>query len=89
MIRGKNILPKPQIDQSSRERVAAFFGLKPSEVSVQPQADTFSIFIADNAEAQEKYKTIAPWGNDVTHRGAYNFRDTLLVMWNGRKIQPV
>jgi hypothetical protein len=86
----KNTVPKSP-DQPSRAKVAEFFGLPINEVNVQPQEDTFSINISTNVAAQEKFKLIAPFGNErkpgVTVP-LYNFKDTLLVMWNGRKIQP-
>lgn len=91
----KRITVSQTPDQPIREKVAEFFGLSINEVSVQPQEDTFSINISTNVEAQEKFKLIAPYGNagmplilGAATTPTYNFNKALLVMWNGRKIQP-
>ena len=75
-------------DQPSRQRIADFFGLELNAVSVQLQQDTFIINIKDNKEAQEQFKTICAFGNG-SRPGHYNFKDNIIVWWNGTKVQPV
>jgi hypothetical protein len=72
----------------TRVVVAEYFGLEVAQVSPQPQPDTYMIYIGENPEAQEKYKLIARYGN-TSIPGQYDFTNSLLVMWNGKKIQPV
>jgi|688.fasta_scaffold62640_10 hypothetical protein len=86
MMRVKD-LPK-EAERSERQLVASFFGLDLNDVVVEPQADTYSVLLENNEYAIEKYKEINPFGNITTERGAYSFKQRLLVYWNGEKIQP-
>jgi len=89
MVMRQRNMPTPQHEaQSSRQLVADFFGLDLGAVGVQPQQDTYNINISGNKEAQTKFKTVCAFGNG-SMPGLYNFKDDILVWWNGNKIQPV
>ena len=81
MIRNRVTTPSEE-----RQLVADFFGIPVDEVLAEIQSDTFSIFLAGNEEAQEKYKICNPYGNGKKTRGAYDFTERLLVFWNGTKV---
>lgn len=85
MMRKRSLSQTP--DPKGRELVAKFFGLSVSDVQVEPQEETYSIYISGNLEAQAKYKECNPWGNTSTPK-RFDFRDRLLVIWNGKKVQP-
>lgn len=75
-------------DQPSRQRIADFFGLELRTVGTEPQIDTYTINIKDNEHAKAQFKTICAFGNGKMP-GSYNFKDDIIVWWNGSKIQPV
>lgn len=85
MLRVKD-LPKAHIE--GHKEVADFFGMQITEVSNEIQPNTFSINISNNLDAQEKFKTINPYGNG-RRPGSYDFSQKILVMWTGSKVQPV
>ena len=78
-----------KVEPVGRTNVAEFFGLPLNHVLIESQPNTYSIFIKDNDEAQQKYKQVNQYGNTVGRPGGYNFEQKLMVMWNGKKIQPV
>lgn len=83
MLRKRNL---PTREENGRQNVADFFGIAVSEVSVEPQPQTFSIRIAGNEEAQKQYKIANPWGNTSIPK-KYDFTGSLLVRWTGSKVQ--
>lgn len=86
MMRVKD-LPKDAI-KDEHQLVADFFGLTIAEVAPEPQPDAFSIFIPTNEHAQEQYKICNPYGNVKNIPNQYDFSKRILVIWNGRKVQP-
>ena len=86
MMRARNLPTKE--DSPHRVIIATFFDIDVDEVTVEPQPDAFSIYIEGNVYAIKKYKEINPWGNTVKPQ-VFNFNQRLLVMWNGKKIQPL
>ena len=83
MMRKRNL---PVVEQSSRQMVADFFGVNIAEVAVEGPADTYSLNIKENKEAQAKYKEANQFGNG-SRPGSYDFNEDILVMWNGKKVQ--
>ena len=67
--------------------IADFFSIDEKAIMPYPAPETYYIDIKDNIAAQEIYKTIAPYGN-TNVPGRYNFKELLLVMWDGEKIRP-
>jgi hypothetical protein len=80
-------LPQEEI-KPEHQAVADFFGLSVADVAPEPQPDAYSIIISGNETAQEQYKKCNPYGNMSGRRGAYDFTERLLVVWNGTKVQP-
>ena len=84
MMRVRNI-PKKE-EPKGRQKIAEFFGLDVNEVTIEPQPQTFSIYIAGNDYAKAQYKIANPWGNTSIPK-RYDFTERLLVRWTGAKVQ--
>lgn len=85
MMRVRNIPVEPESED--RQLVADFFGLKVTDVTIEPQPETFSVYLKGEKEAQTQYKKANPWGNtDIPKR--YDFNDRLLVRWTGKSVKP-
>lgn len=81
-------IKKEVVVPPTRQLIADHFGLELKEVISEPQPDTYSVFIKDNPEAQEKYKEINKYGNTKGRPGTYNFNERQLIFWDGKKLQP-
>lgn len=87
MLRKKDVV-KTSPGSEFKQKIADYFGLMLEDVAVEPQPETFSIYIDGIEYAQAQFKLIAIYGNDG-YPGGYNFKKRLLVRWTGTKVQPV
>lgn len=85
MFRVKGLNGEPVIDEG-KAIVIEYFGLNANEVSVHEAPNTYILDLRNNIDAQEKYKVVMPWGNTGTPK-KYDFTKSILVFWNGTKIQ--
>ena len=68
----------------TRKSIADFFGLTYEEVHPHQVAGGYAIYINENKNAQEVYKTINPYGNS-SRPGLYDFTQENLISWDPDK----